>query len=839
MDLCPKRSTTYPTRKAGTLLGLVFLLLSISLHASAHGDNAIEPVITPVSDAVQTKIQDLTKGIVGSTDATAAALASTTIKTAGTATSPLSQSQLVKQRKALMLEAAKNDPHAFLQNAMPDDARALLPNTLQDDIEKEITLTGILEIIHVDDFENSANSHYVFYLQTDTQSFNLYPSADDDLPSPGTKVSIDAYVLDTSAVPASATAITPLTSTQVRHPDTTGLQNLLIIPVQYTDTPGDVTSLTPTQISDFLFKGTFQSFFKQQSYGNITFAGTVLPWVKIASVEPPSNCQAATFATPEIIDAVSKAGIDLSQYSGVEFIIGGLAQGCAAIGKDTIFFKGKMYNLSQSWTGSGRTRFTVLDGGTTPAWNGFLQDFTHEVGHTLGLYHSNGWDCGDKAITGNCVHLEYGNGYDIMGNGSFAREFDAYDKEFLGWLKGLGIQTVSTSGVYQLVPYENQTGVRAIKITNPFLTALGVPDTTYYLEYRQSIGYDNTYSIHSPYWPINEDGPFVNMFIPDQHYTRFVDAQPTSAPWNSDILYASLSTTTPLVDTQRGISMIGIPSTTTPKTGALSRTTIKITVAKPICTRAAPVVTGNPYDQNMKVTPGKPTSLVVDVTSNDSLGCGVATFTATTSAPTGWTVSITSPFSIPDSSTLGYASITITPSANATRGTYPVTFIITDTKSKLSASYTQSFTVVPAPHIQKLSPNSGPVGTTVIITGSGFSSTNTITIASPSFADNTPYFGVPSLNGRTLSFVVPKTLYLGTKTIPGKYMVWVSPDDTNTVSNLVPFTVVTATSSVVTEATTSPSISLIAPTTSTTTPAFTADTASSTLRTASTTYTTN
>ena len=57
----------------------------------------------------------------------------------------------------------------------------------------------------------------------------------------------------------------------------------------------------------------------------------------------------------------------------------------------------------------------------------------HEIGHSLGLRHSNGWECGSLVISINCTSTEYGDMFDVMGGGGYdyVAHYGAYYKEFL------------------------------------------------------------------------------------------------------------------------------------------------------------------------------------------------------------------------------------------------------------------------------------------------------------------------------------------------------------------------------------------------------------------------
>jgi hypothetical protein len=80
----------------------------------------------------------------------------------------------------------------------------------------------------------------------------------------------------------------------------------------------------------------------------------------------------------------------------------------------------------------------------------------HELGHNLGLEHANLWEGSDgDAPAGPGRHVEYGNPFDVMGAGADAgpaAHFNAYEKNFLGWLPDAAVQSVDRSGVYTLHP---------------------------------------------------------------------------------------------------------------------------------------------------------------------------------------------------------------------------------------------------------------------------------------------------------------------------------------------------------------------------------------------------
>jgi hypothetical protein len=75
----------------------------------------------------------------------------------------------------------------------------------------------------------------------------------------------------------------------------------------------------------------------------------------------------------------------------------------------------------------------------------------HELGHNLGLIHANAWKTTDGSIIGSGRNEEYGNFFDMMGQGELKyHTLNAWEKHTLGWLPDSFVQTITTSGVFRL-----------------------------------------------------------------------------------------------------------------------------------------------------------------------------------------------------------------------------------------------------------------------------------------------------------------------------------------------------------------------------------------------------
>jgi hypothetical protein len=110
----------------------------------------------------------------------------------------------------------------------------------------------------------------------------------------------------------------------------------------------------------------------------------------------------------------------------------------------------------------------------------------HEMGHNLGLRHSNSLKC---SIDIPCYSYEYGDIYDTMGGNSLAKHFNAFQKEILGWLNynvSPPILNVATSGQYTISPYgTNDLNTKAIKVLMD-----GSTNKYFYVEYRAGVGFE-------------------------------------------------------------------------------------------------------------------------------------------------------------------------------------------------------------------------------------------------------------------------------------------------------------------------------------------------------------
>ena len=106
---------------------------------------------------------------------------------------------------------------------------------------------------------------------------------------------------------------------------------------------------------------------------------------------------------------------------------------------------------------------------------------THELGHALGLGHSNFLSCDDKSKDGpwgsNCKAVEYGGTIDAMGNLDTSSPFNTYHQWRMGFIDDSQIKQVWQSEVVNLAPSDFANGIKAIFIRDG--------KAGYWIEYRR------------------------------------------------------------------------------------------------------------------------------------------------------------------------------------------------------------------------------------------------------------------------------------------------------------------------------------------------------------------
>jgi hypothetical protein len=106
---------------------------------------------------------------------------------------------------------------------------------------------------------------------------------------------------------------------------------------------------------------------------------------------------------------------------------------------------------------------------------------SHELGHTLGLGHSNFLGCDNKANDGpwgsNCKAIEYGGTIDVMGNVDTKSPLSTYHQWRMGLIEDSQVKQIWQSETVNLAPSDFANGTKAIFIRDG--------KASYWIEYRR------------------------------------------------------------------------------------------------------------------------------------------------------------------------------------------------------------------------------------------------------------------------------------------------------------------------------------------------------------------
>jgi hypothetical protein len=279
-------------------------------------------------------------------------------------------------------------------------------------------------------------------------------------------------------------------------PWTLGKKTLLYIRVDFQDLPGD--PIPDKDLAKILRQ--FDQYIAQNSYGSCLFTSTFTPTVRlpqmaawyVASKDQEQIIRDARAAAKAVGFDTDRYDLDLVAYDTP----GGGGSGVGAIG-------GKGARLLNNF----RLGITI-----------------HELGHNLGLPHSQFWRSSDGTILGPGQAEEYGDPCDPMGGGggqdeSMFHHYEVRSKAILGWLGNNGIVNVKTSGVYRIFAQDMPGNAmpRGLMIQRD-------PKTQYWIEYRQLM----------PENPYVSNGARILRCFPAANQIQLLDMTPDSPAGAND-----------------------------------------------------------------------------------------------------------------------------------------------------------------------------------------------------------------------------------------------------------------------------------------------------------------
>lgn len=482
-----------------------------------------------------------------------------------------------------------------------------------------VSITGELTVLYMDDFENKRAE--LQYFIEDKQSKKRFRLRFDHTPSghlrTGSTVTVRGKAkgkevfLAADGVESSNTEI-PAPSTAA----VTGEQRTIVLMTDFTDVS---VSCSVNGIRDLMFtdpaSNSINDLYQETSLGQISFTGDVIGPYQINHSSTDAcdvNAWAAAADT-----AAQNNGVDLSLYDRKVYVLPD-ANSCG-------------------WSG-----LASVGGNPSYAWI-FRCDleavFGHELGHNLGMNHAS------------TLSSEYGDTSDIMGSAmSGLRQLNGPHQEQMGWRSPDMITTVTQGGTFDIAPLE----LSAAQALAPQVLKFAKPDSdeTYYLSYRQPIGFDANLSTSLT------ERLHIHLYKGNGGKTTLLSGLLVGASFVDDVNGITVTHVSHMPDY------------------ATVQVQIDGSTPTPTCTPTTPLVRLSPFSQSANA--GSTLTYSVSITNNDNSACANSTFTLNDNIQSGWTGTLSpSSLSLAPGQT-GTATLSVTSSVTAVASSYAVGVTIVD-----------------------------------------------------------------------------------------------------------------------------------------------------------------
>ncbi|HEX5647354.1 MAG TPA: hypothetical protein VFX56_10320, partial [Nitrospira sp.] len=351
-----------------------------------------------------------------------------------------------------------------------------------DTSDGEVSIDGILSVVHVDEVD-PARSRYEYFVE-DVKTkvmtqlfFKLPPKA---LLRTGDKVRVkgrrlhnalnvtDFAVGDSTDTSGSTSANGTVAAAATPHHAIVMVVNMTGAPYDGTTPPYDATVVSQAAALMFGSSYSVNTVYNESSFSQMNFPGSV-DNVVLVSVPYDNTCAYYTISN-NADTAAQLAGVNLSQYQHRVYLVPpAKISGCSwlALGQIGNYGSTAVY---RSWS----TRNDALA-------------YAHELGHNLGWHHAATDPNNDGTFD-----VEYGDTSDLMGYCCSKRKINSVHSDQIGWFNSGTLASraviVTAPGVYVLSPL----GSDPLTTVNPQILKITPPDNsrTYYLSYRRPIGLD-------------------------------------------------------------------------------------------------------------------------------------------------------------------------------------------------------------------------------------------------------------------------------------------------------------------------------------------------------------
>lgn len=476
-----------------------------------------------------------------------------------------------------------------------------IPKDVQPFLEKRGRISGRMVLEINDDFDNNKSTEKFYLLTKNNKKLRTVGETAEFYNYVGSEITVDGYDIDEYFLLSESTSESSALTVDSYPPASSKSQRTAYIMFNFRNNTSEPYSRETVETNIFTDSSSADAFFREMSFGQIDLIGNLNPdgdifgWYTL----PYDNNNDCSSNLPIWEDAAitraTQEGLVKNNYDILFF--GFPSAGCSATGQAV----------------SGNTPDIAFMQGS---FNKRVA--THEMGHTLGVFHASTLSCTDEQgkripIGGNCTTSEYGDLFDIMDRGT--GHMNSGFKEFLNLYPAEQVYSITNPGTYtvSLVPMEFKTpGIQAIKFPKTVDSAGKVLEY-YILEFRQPYGFDS----------FKSTDPVANgvgvRYIQTNAYPRtyLIDTTAETTSFSD----SALSTGKTFTDTENGISV-------TTKSVSSSQAVVEINYSGNHCVHANPVVSFLPYDKYVK--PGDTRILTIQATNVDSQNCNPAIFDITT-----------------------------------------------------------------------------------------------------------------------------------------------------------------------------------------------------------------
>jgi hypothetical protein len=341
-------------------------------------------------------------------------------------------------------------------------------------VKSNAEVEGSFAILHADDFEKGKSSFVYEIHQASGKVNRLRLGMPPGALVPGMRLRVvgRAEPDGESITPERITILSQPTSSVPARDATekAAVSNgVLVIMANFNNTA--VPAYTAAQAQQVMTSNadSVANFFRETSYGQQVMNVTVTPsWVTMKLAQPASCGSTDWQGIAAAAEAASKGlgtAYDPAAYQFVVYLFPSVSA-CGWIG---LAYVG---NPHKAWiNGTGSFKTSVIG---------------HEMGHNFGLLHAASLRCSGAAVGGSCSASEYGDPFDTMGN-QRAMHYNAMQKAKLAWIPAASVKTYTGgAATYTLSPLEVAgASTYAVKIPT------GSANRTYWLEFRQPIGFDS------------------------------------------------------------------------------------------------------------------------------------------------------------------------------------------------------------------------------------------------------------------------------------------------------------------------------------------------------------